>query len=311
MINKKATITAAKEGNKETYMSSIKLFQSNQIRSVWNEEDQQWYFSIVDVVGALTNSTDGRKYWNKLKQRLKEEGSELVTICHRLKLPAADGKMRLTDTATAKGILRIIQSIPSPKAEPFKQWLAQVGSDRIAEIENPELAQKRIRETYRAKGYSDEWIEQRIRGIAIRDTLTDEWKKRGIKEGKEYAILTAEISKATFGITPSEYKRVKSLDRPSENLRDHMTDLELLFSALGEASTTEIAKTHDAYGMAENTQAARAGGKIAGDARKALEAKTGRKVVSASNYKDLPEQEIRKQIKASTTPNALSDEKDV
>ena len=292
-------------------MSSIKLFQSNQIRSVWNEEDQQWYFSIVDVVGALTNSTDGRKYWNKLKQRLKEEGSELVTICHRLKLPAADGKMRLTDTATAKGILRIIQSIPSPKAEPFKQWLAQVGSDRIAEIENPELAQKRIRETYRAKGYSDEWIEQRIRGIAIRDTLTDEWKKRGIKEGKEYAILTAEISKATFGITPSEYKRVKSLDRPSENLRDHMTDLELLFSALGEASTTEIAKTHDAYGMAENTQAARAGGKIAGDARKALEAKTGRKVVSASNYKDLPEQEIRKQIKASTTPNALSDEKDV
>ena len=311
MINKKATITAAKEGNKETYMSSIKLFQSNQIRSVWNEEDQQWYFSIVDVVGALTNSTDGRKYWNKLKQRLKEEGSELVTICHRLKLPAADGKMRLTDTATAKGILRIIQSIPSPKAEPFKQWLAQVGSDRIAEIENPELAQKRIRETYRAKGYSDEWIEQRIRGIAIRDTLTDEWKKRGIKEGKEFAILTAEISKATFGITPSEYKRVKSLDRPSENLRDHMTDLELLFSALGEASTTEIAKTHDAYGMAENTQAARAGGKIAGDARKALEAKTGRKVVSASNYKDLPEQEIRKQIKASTTPNALSDEKDV
>ena len=248
-------------------MSSIKLFQSNQIRSVWNEEDQQWYFSIVDVVGALTDSTDGRKYWNKLKQRLKEEGSELVTICHRLKLPAADGKMRLTDTATAKGILRIIQSIPSPKAEPFKQWLAQVGSDRIAEIENPELAQKRIRETYRAKGYSDEWIEQRIRGIAIRDTLTDEWKKRGIKEGKEYAILTAEISKATFGITPSEYKRVKSLDRPSENLRDHMTDLELLFSALGEASTTEIAKTHDAYGMAENTQAARAGGKIAGDAR--------------------------------------------
>ena len=285
-------------------MSSIKLFQSNQIRSVWNEEEQQWYFSIVDVVGALTDSTDGRKYWNKLKQRLKEEGSELVTICHRLKLPAADGKMRLTDTATAKGILRIIQSIPSPKAEPFKQWLAQVGSDRIAEIENPELAQKRIRETYRAKGYSDEWIEQRIRGIAIRDTLTDEWKKRGIKEGKEFAILTAEISKATFGITPSEYKKVKSLDRPSENLRDHMTDLELLFSALGEASTTEIAKTHDAYGMAENTQAARAGGKIAGDARKALEAKTGRKVVSSSNYKELPEQEVRKQIKSTVNlPN--------
>lgn len=279
-------------------MSSIKLFQSTKIRSVWNEEEQQWYFSIVDVVGALTDSADSRKYWNKLKQRLKEEGSELVTICHRLKLPAADGKMRLTDTATAKGILRIIQSIPSPKAEPFKQWLAQVGSDRIAEIENPELAQSRMREIYRAKGYSDEWIARRERGIAVRDTLTDEWKKRGIKEGKEYAILTAEISKAAFGISPSQHKKLKDLNRPSENLRDHMTDLELLFTALGEASTTEIAKTHDAYGMAENTQAAMAGGKIAGDARRALEAKTGRKVISASNYKDLPEQEVRKQIKA-------------
>lgn len=285
-------------------MKDIKLFQSNQIRTVWNDEAGEWYFSVVDVVGALSESSNPNNYWKVLKSRLKKEGNETVTNCNRLKLMAADGKMRLTDVANTEDILRIIQSIPSPKAEPFKQWLAQVGSDRIAEIENPELAQKRIRETYRAKGYSDEWIEQRIRGIAIRDTLTDEWKKRGIKEGKEYAILTAEISKATFGITPSEYKKVKSLDRPSENLRDHMTDLELLFSALGEASTTEIAKTHDAYGMAENTQAARAGGKIAGDARKALEAKTGRKVVSASNYKDLPEQEIRKQIKA-------SEEKDV
>lgn len=285
-------------------MKDIKLFQSNQIRTVWNDEAGEWYFSVVDVVGALSESSNPNNYWKVLKSRLKKEGNETVTNCNRLKLMAADGKMRLTDVANTEDILRIIQSIPSPKAEPFKQWLAQVGSDRIAEIENPELAQKRIRETYRAKGYSDEWIEQRIRGIAIRDTLTDEWKKRGIKEGKEYAILTAEISKATFGITPSEYKKVKSLDRPSENLRDHMTDLELLFSALGEASTTEIAKTHDAYGMAENTQAARAGGKIAGDARKALEAKTGRKVVSASNYKDLLEQEIRKQIKA-------SEEKDV
>lgn len=285
-------------------MGNIKLFQSNQIRSLWNEKEQQWYFSIVDVVGALSESLDASAYWRKTKQRLKAEGNETVTNCHRLKLMAADGKMRLTDVANTEDILRIIQSIPSPKAEPFKQWLAQVGSDRIAEIENPELAQKRIRETYRAKGYSDEWIEQRIRGIAIRDTLTDEWKKRGIKEGKEFAILTAEISKATFGITPSEYKKVKSLDRPSENLRDHMTDLELLFSALGEASTTEIAKTHDAYGMAENTQAARAGGKIAGDARKALEAKTGRKVVSSSNYKELPEQEVRKQIKSTVNlPN--------
>ena len=278
-------------------MSNIKLFQSKQIRSVWNEEEQQWYFSVIDVVGALTDSVDPSAYWRKLKQRLISEGNETVTNCHRLKMQAADGKMRLTDVANTKDMLRIIQSIPSPKAEPFKQWLAQVGSERIAEIENPELAQKRIRDTYRAKGYSDEWIEQRIRGIAIRDTLTDEWKKRGIKEGKEYAILTAEISKATFGITPAEYKKLKSLDRPTENLRDHMTDLELLFSALGEASTTEIAKTHDAYGMKENSSAAKAGGKIAGDARKALEKKTGRTVISKTNYKELQEKDVRKQLK--------------
>ena len=278
-------------------MSNIKLFQSKQIRSVWNEEEQQWYFSVIDVVGALTDSIDPSAYWRKLKQRLISEGNETVTNCHRLKMQAADGKMRLTDVANTKDMLRIIQSIPSPKAEPFKQWLAQAGSERIAEIENPELAQKRIRDTYRAKGYSDEWIEQRIRGIAIRDTLTDEWKKRGIKEGKEYAILTAEISKATFGITPAEYKKLKSLDRPTENLRDHMTDLELLFSALGEASTTEIAKTHDAYGMKENSSAAKAGGKIAGDARKALEKKTGRTVISKTNYKELQEKDVRKQLK--------------
>ena len=279
-------------------MNSLKLFQSNQIRTVWNEEEEQWYFSVVDVVGALTDSVDRSAYWRKLKQRLKNEGSETVTICHRLKMQAEDGKMRLTDVANTKGILRIIQSIPSPKAEPFKQWLAQVGAERIAEIENPELVTSRMRDIYRAKGYSDEWIALRQRGIAVRDSLTDEWKKRGIKEGKEYAILTAEISKAAFGITPSDYKKLKSLDRPSDNLRDHMTDLELLFTALSEASTTEIAKTHDAYGMAENTQAARAGGKIAGDARKALEDKTGRKVVSASNYKEITEGEVRKQIQA-------------
>ena len=281
-------------------MNSIKLFQSAKIRSVWNEEEQQWYFSVVDIVGALTDSSDNRKYWNKLKQRLKEKGSETVTFCHQLKMPASDGKMRKTDAANTKGILRIIQSIPSPKAEPFKQWLAQVGSERIEEIENPELAQTRMRELYRAKGYSDEWIARRERGIAVRDTLTDEWKKRGIKEGKEYAILTAEISKATFGITPSQHKKIKSLDRPSENLRDHMTDLELLFTALGEASTTEIAKTHDVYGMTQNVSAAQAGGKIAGDARAALEAKTGRNVVSPSNYKDLPEAEVRKLIKVNS-----------
>lgn len=280
-------------------MNSLKLFQSNQIRAIWNEEEEQWYFSVVDVVGALTESSTPKRYWSDLKRKLKvERAGETYDFFVRLKMQAEDGKMRLTDAANTKGILRIIQSIPSPKAEPFKQWLAQVGAERIAEIENPELVTSRMREIYRAKGYSDEWIALRQRGIAVRDSLTDEWKKRGIKEGKEYAILTAEISKAAFGITPSDYKKLKSLDRPSDNLRDHMTDLELLFTALGEASTTEIAKTHDAYGMAENTQAARAGGKIAGDARKALEEKTGRKVVSASNYKEITEGEVRKQIQA-------------
>lgn len=278
-------------------MNSIKLFQSAKIRSVWNEEEQQWYFSVIDVVGALSNASVPKRYWSDLKRKLKSEGaSETYEKIVRLKMLADDGKMRLTDSANTKILLRIIQSIPSPKAEPFKQWLAQVGSERIAEIEDPELAQTRMREIYRAKGYSDEWIARRERGIAVRDTLTDEWKKRGIKEGKEYAILTAEISKAAFGITPSQHKKLKDLNRPSENLRDHMTDLELLFTALGEASTTEIAKTHDAYGMTQNVSAARAGGKIAGDARAALEAKTGRKVVSASNYKDLPEAEVRKQL---------------
>lgn len=278
-------------------MSNIKLFQSKQIRSVWNEEEQQWYFSVVDVVGALTDSANPTDYLKKMRKRDSELGVYIGTNCPQVNMLTDTGKNRRTLAATTKGILRIIQSIPSPKAEPFKQWLAQVGSERIAEIENPELAQKRIRDTYRAKGYSDEWIEQRIRGIAIRDTLTDEWKKRGIKEGKEYAILTAEISKATFGITPAEYKKIKSLDRPTENLRDHMTDLELLFSALGEASTTEIAKTHDAYGMKENSSAAKAGGKIAGDACKALEKKTGRTVISKTNYKELQEKDIRKQLK--------------
>lgn len=183
-------------------MNSIKLFQSAKIRSVWNEEEQQWYFSVVDVVGALTDSTDPKQYLKKMRSRDSELNSKWGTICTLLKLLAPDGKMRKSQTATTKGILRIIQSIPSPKAEPFKQWLAQVGSERIEEIENPELAQTRMRELYRSKGYSDEWIARRERGIAVRDTLTDEWKKRGIKEGKEYAILTTEISKATFGITP-------------------------------------------------------------------------------------------------------------
>lgn len=268
-------------------MSNIKLFESKQVRSVYNEQEEKWYFSITDVVLILTESEDALAYWRKLKQRLKAEGNETVTNCHALKMVAADGKMRMTDVANTEQLLRLIQSIPSPKAEPFKQWLAKVGAERIAEIENPELAQERIRAIYKAKGYSDEWIAKRIRGIQVRDELTNEWKNRGVKEGKEYSILTAEISKATFGIIPSEYKKLKGLTKTSENLRDHMTDLELIFTMLGEASTTEIAKNKNAQGFIENHKAAKAGGNVAGNARKELEKKSGSKIVSKQNFKDL------------------------
>jgi len=213
-------------------MSSIKLFEEKKVRSLWNQEEEKWYFSIVDIVKILTLSPNPRKYWSVLKTRLKKEGSQLATDCSQLKMQSADGKFYKTDVADTEQILRLIQSIPSPKAEPFKQWLAKVGAERIAEIENPELAQARIRNTYKAKGYSDEWIEKRIRGILVRDELTNEWKQRGVKAGKEYSILTAEISKATFGIVPSEYKDLKGLTKASENLRDHMTDLELIFTIL-------------------------------------------------------------------------------
>lgn len=268
-------------------MSNIKLFESKQVRSIYNEQEEKWYFSITDVVLILTESEDALAYWRKLKQRLKAEGNETVTNCHGLKMVAADGKMRMTDVANTEQLLRLIQSIPSPKAEPFKQWLAQIGAERIAEIENPELAQERIRAIYKAKGYSDEWIAKRIRGIQVRDELTNEWKNRGVKEGKEYSILTAEISKATFGIIPSEYKNLKGLTKTSENLRDHMTDLELIFTMLGEASTTEIAKNKNAQGFIENRKAANAGGTVAGNARKELEKKSGAKVVSKENFKKL------------------------
>lgn len=268
-------------------MSNIKLFEEKQVRSIWNEEQQKWYFSIIDVIAVLTNSPRSRKYWNALKTKLQQEGSELSQKLGQLKMLAEDGKMRMTDVADTEQLLRLIQSIPSPKAEPFKQWLAQVGAERIAEIENPELAQARIRATYKSKGYSDAWIEKRIRGIQVRDELTNEWKNRGVKEGKEYAILTAEISKATFGIVPSEYKNIKGLTKSSENLRDHMTDLELIFTMLGEASTTEIAKNKNAQGFVENHKAAKAGGNIAGNARKELEKKSGTKIISKQNFKDL------------------------
>ena len=277
-------------------MSNIKLFEEQQVRSIWSVEEHKWYFSIIDVISVLTSSPRSRKYWSALKTKLQQEGSELSQKLGQLKMLAEDGKMRMTDVADTEQILRLIQSIPSPKAEPFKQWLAQVGAERIAEIENPELAQARIRATYKAKGYSDQWIDKRIRGILVRDELTNEWKHRGVKEGKEYAILTAEISKATFGIIPSEYKTLKGLTESSENLRDHMTDLELIFTMLGEASTTEIAKNKNAIGFVENHKAAKEGGNVAGNARKELEQKSGAKIVSKQNFKELTENSIDRQL---------------
>jgi hypothetical protein len=263
-------------------MSNIKLFESKQIRSVWNEEEQKWYFSVVDVVGILADSPDPRNYWKVLKHRLAKEGNQSVTNCNQLKMQSTDGKFYNTDVADAKQLLRLIQSIPSPKAEPFKLWLAQVGSDRLDEIENPELAAQRTRELYKLKGYPDDWIEKRMRSIAIREELTEEWKSSGVKQQNEYAILTAEISKATFGLLPSQHKKVKGLK--SQNLRDHMTDLELIFSMLGEASTTAIVKTRKPKGFIENKKVAKQGGAVAGNARKELEIKTGQKVVTAQNY---------------------------
>ena len=252
----------------------------------------EWWFSIVDICRALTDSPDAGAYWRKLKQRLNEEGSEVVTFCHGLKLEAEDGKMRGTDCATAEVVFRIIQSIPSPKAEPFKRWLAKVGYERVQEIENPELATKRTRALFKAKGYSDEWIEKRMRGISIREELTDEWKKRQVELSREYEILTAEIAKATFGVTPSTHKKIKGLEQ--QNLRDHMNDLELIFTMLGEASTTAITRANDARGFDENRRAAIKGGAVAGKARKDLEKKTGRRVVSPENY--LSEPESRKRL---------------
>ncbi len=268
-------------------MTNLKLFETASIRSFYDEENEKWYFSIVDVVEVLTNSLNPTDYLKKLRKRDTELGNFLGTNCPQIAMVNKSGVKRKTLAGTNQDLLRLIQSIPSPKAEPFKQWLAQVGAERIAEIENPELAQARIRATYKAKGYSDEWIDKRIRGILVRDELTNEWKQRGVKEGKEYAILTAEISKATFGIIPSDYKKLKGLTKATENLRDHMTDLELIFTMLGEASTTEIAKNKNAKGFVENHKAAKAGGNVAGNARKELEQKSGAKIVSKQNFKDL------------------------
>jgi hypothetical protein len=268
-------------------MSNVKLFEDRKIRSIWIEEKERWFFSVIDVLTVITESNNPRRYWSDLKRKLKKEGlDQLYEIIVQLKLESEDGKKYNTDCSDAKGLLRIIQSIPSPKAEPFKRWLAQVGYERLEEIDDPELASKRAREIYKAKGYPEEWIEKRMRSMAIREELTDEWDKRGVKEAREYAILTAEISKAAFGLTPSQYKETKNLQK--ENLRDHMTDLELIFSMLGEASATEITRTNDAKGFDENKGAAVRGGKVAGDARQALEKETGQQVISSENY--LPEQ---------------------
>ena len=265
--------------------TKIAIFKGRKVRrTIYNNE---WWFSVVDICGALTDSIDSGAYWRKLKQRLKEEGSQVVTFCHRLKLEASDGKLYETDCANTEGVFRIIQSIPSLKAEPFKRWLARVGYERIQEIEDPELATKRTRALYKAKGYSDAWIEKRMRGIEVRETLTDEWKKRQVGEDREYAILTAEISKATFGMTPSQYKEFKNLKR--ENLRDHMDDLELIFSMLGEASTTEIAKNKNTQGFDENKTAAKQGGTVAGNARRELEQKSGKKVSTRKNFLSSPQ----------------------
>ena len=273
-------------------MSNIKLFESKQIRTVWNDLDEKWYFVVEDVVLVLTDSNDPKQYVKRMRQRDKELAKGWVQFVPTLWVETAGGKQRM-GCANAKGLLRIIQSIPSPKAEPFKLWLAQVGSDRLDEIENPELATQRTRELYKLKGYPDDWIEKRMRSIAIREELTEEWKNRGVKEQIEYSILTAEISKATFGLTPSEYKEVKGLK--SQNLRDHMTDLELIFSMLGEASTTEIVKTQNPKGFIQNKKAAKQGGAVAGNARRELESRTGKKVVSTDNY--LPEAKKNKELK--------------
>jgi len=264
---------------------ALVVFQDKKIRRTWFNEE--WWFSVVDIVEALTESGRAKKYWSDLKKRLTDEGFELSAKIGQLKLVSADGKSYQTDCVNTKNAFRIIQSIPSKKAEPFKQWLAEIGYQRVQEIENPELAQQRMRELYKAKGYSDDWIEKRVRGIAIRDELTDEWKKRGVLEKREYAILTAEISKATFGMTPSEYKEFKGLKK--ENLRDHMNDLELIFSMLGERVSAEITRKEDAQGYDEIEGAAKRGGRVAGKARKETEKELGRPVTSRKNYLSEPE----------------------
>ena len=259
----------------------VQLFEERKIRTAWNEDTEEWYFSVVDVVGALTESVDAHAYWRKLKQRLKAEGNESVTNCHALKMEAADGKRRMTDVANTEQILRIIQSIPSPKAEPFKLWLAQVGRERIEETIDPELTIDRALETYLRKGYSREWINQRLQAIQVRKELTDEWQDRGVKKGSEFAILTDEITRAWSGMSTREYKNHKGLKK--ENLRDNMTTTEIVLNMLAETSAKEISQATKPETFAENKDVARQGGEIAGFARQALESRIGKSVISNQN----------------------------
>ncbi|RLD55925.1 MAG: hypothetical protein DRJ01_15975 [Bacteroidetes bacterium] len=264
---------------------SIKLFESKKIRTHWDEEKEKWYFSVVDVLSVLTESVDPQAYWRKLKQRIKTEGNETVTNIHALKMPAADGKMRMTNVADTEQLFRLIQSVPSKKAEPFKLWLAKVGNERIEEIEDPELAFERAMETYLKKGYSKEWINQRLKSIEVRKELTDEWDTRGVKKGLEYAILTNEITKAWCGFDIKNYKKLKKLKM--ENLRDNMTNLELVLNMLAEATTTEISKEKKPETFEQNKIIANQGGTIAGNARKEIEEKTGKPVITSENAKKL------------------------
>ena len=264
--------------------NKLVIFQSKEIRRIWQKEE--WFYSVVDICGALTESSNPRDYWYRIKKRASEEEQvELSTICRQLKLVSQDGKKYNTDCANSEGVFRIIQSMPSPKAEPFKRWLAKVGAERIEEIENPELAQERMKELYEKKGYPKDWIDKRLRGIAIRQNLTDEWKVRGIEEQRDFAILTAEISKATFGMTPGEYKKFKNIPKKSKlNLRDNMDDLELIFTMLGERVTTEISKEEEPETFDENRKVAKRGGNVAGNARKETEKELGRSVTSDKNF---------------------------
>ena len=264
--------------------NEIKIFEGNQIRSVWDNDKEEWYFSVVDVVGTLSDSKDPGAYWRKLKQRLKEEGSEVVTFCHGLKLKAADGKMRESDVADMQGIFRIIQSVPSPKAEPFKMWLAEVGKERLDEIVDPELTIERALETYLRKGYSREWINQRLQAIQVRKELTDSWQDHGVKEGLEYAILTNEISKAWSGMTTREYKDYKGLKK--QNLRDNMSTTELILNMLAETATKDIANASNPQGLEENKKVAKRGGNVAKVAKETLEQETGKPVITTKNAID-------------------------